>query len=849
LEEAKEDGGRGESNIPLSPLAIASVRTSVADLEKGYDSDGQIGPFFDAVIGEGPLETEEGNLPEVGDVGDDPSGTTNENDTATSTNDPTNNAGKFVDITDEDLKKLKVTDLKAELAQRGCAQSGVKTALFDRLKDALEKRLPNLSATQTVARKIDDLKGFAPTARWKPLVPIPVPVEEPRNVAPSMRAPTIPEEDADFVPQKHDYAEVFDRLPFVSTKKAPALYRNGKVKRDQSGRIMYEDVPVGDGCPKPEFLRKHGLDINSKPVDWFNAFLPVYTGKCKQNQRLKCLTHIWAEFTNKKALMQGAGQPRGLYPTFKPFTHEEIERHLALYILQGLNPSPQIEQKFSSQMNDPVQGSDLCFRAFGPGAVVRHKQFKLFFSIQDPMKPTPSRKARPNHKVDPFLRHIQEVSMEAWHLGRDIAGDEQTIGFQGNHKDKRRITYKAEGDGFQCDAICQKGFTWTFYFRNQPAPKKWIDKGLSPLHARILGMFDQLDSKCHNCWFDNLYLSAKFAKASYCHQKIIRIAGPTRKSGRGLPKFVLQEEVKNPKEIRQVRGTVKAAVLEGDPSVPDLVAVSYYDQKPVHFLSTICETIKWIQLEKKVYCVETGEVEVMKFLRLNINNDYNHDMGHVDISDQLRNYYRFDHWMRKRKWWWALFFWGMGVSLVNAYVCYKEVCEQNNVKPMSHYEWRKSIALAWIDPNQYWPSRYSRTSSINPQNLEVSDETSDRTGKRKASDDSVTTSSSKRATAITDEALDPRTGRLRDRLAVGHGLHMPEAATDWAKCSLHNWAAKKRTRAQIVKCSTCGINLCLVCFKGFHTIQEVSVLRNSVDNKYSNRINDDAIQDLQVVPI
>ena len=35
-----------------------------------------------------------------------------------------------------------------------------------------------------------------------------------------------------------------------------------------------------------------------------------------------------------------------------------------------------------------------------------------------------------------------------------------------------------------------------------------------------------------------------------------------------------------------------------------------------------------------------------------INDDYNMRMGHVDISDQLRNYYHFDHWMRKTKWWW-----------------------------------------------------------------------------------------------------------------------------------------------------------------------------------------------------
>ena len=96
--------------------------------------------------------------------------------------------------------------------------------------------------------------------------------------------------------------------------------------------------------------------------------------------------------------------------------------------------------------------------------------------------------------------------MGAWRLGHDghdISGDEQTIGFQGCHVDKLRITYKAEGDGFQCDAICDAGYTWTFFFQNIPAPQKWIHLGYSPLHSWILAMFDQLEDKNHNCWFDN----------------------------------------------------------------------------------------------------------------------------------------------------------------------------------------------------------------------------------------------------------------------------------------------------------------------------------------------------------
>ena len=99
------------------------------------------------------------------------------------------------------------------------------------------------------------------------------------------------------------------------------------------------------------------------------------------------------------------------------------------------------------------------------------------FTVQDPAKISPDRKQRPTYKVDPIIKHLQEVSMRAWRLGHDISGDEQTVGFQGRHADKLRITYKAEGDGFQCDAICDAGYTWTFFFSNMPAPQKWICMG------------------------------------------------------------------------------------------------------------------------------------------------------------------------------------------------------------------------------------------------------------------------------------------------------------------------------------------------------------------------------------
>ena len=74
--------------------------------------------------------------------------------------------------------------------------------------------------------------------------------------------------------------------------------------------------------------------------------------------------------------------------------------------------------------------------------------------------------------------------------GRDLSTDEKTMEFKGQHSDKLRIIYKKEGDGFQCDCIAEDGYTFTLYFRNQPAPKKWLEKGYSTLHSRCMTLFD-----------------------------------------------------------------------------------------------------------------------------------------------------------------------------------------------------------------------------------------------------------------------------------------------------------------------------------------------------------------------
>ena len=148
------------------------------------------------------------------------------------------------------------------------------------------------------------------------------------------------------------------------------------------------------------------------------------------------------------------------------------------------------------------------------------------------------------------------------------------------------------------------------------------------------------------CGVDNLYRSAKFCRYAYTHRKKINLHGVTRKSGRGLPSTIIQQELQNKAKKEKVRGTVLPDELVGDSKCPSLIAVYVYDTKPINFLSMKADSIKWEYKSIPVYDISIGQMSTMKFLRLNVNNYYNYGMGGADIADQIRRSYCFYHWLR-----------------------------------------------------------------------------------------------------------------------------------------------------------------------------------------------------------
>ena len=373
--------------------------------------------------------------------------------------------------------------------------------------------------------------------------------------------------------------------------------------------------------------------------------------------------------------------------------------------------------------------------------------------------------------------------------------------------------------------------------RNDRAPTKYIKKGLSPSHTRVMGLFDAVSNEHHQCAMDNLCNSAAFCKAAFNHSKKVLTHGVTRLGSRGVPSCVKQEEIKNRKQQIAVRGTVKAAVLKGDSDCPNLVASSVYDAKPVHYLSMVCTEIRWIEVAKAACNVDTGAVETLRFLRLNNIAKCNKEMGDVDLADQLRGNYRMDKNVRNRKWWWSIMFWFYGAMLTNSHV----MCLSINIQCfgkkrkdlLTHLQFRERIAEYWINPdehsnemkqNEYKNNNFMQKRKRDSSLSSVSSVTVDDTLLPNTKKPKVSTKH------VMDRSLAPG-GSLQCRLDR-HLDHLPyEKESNRARCALHRWIGIE-TSSQLSNCVTCGVHLCSQCYRLFHTEPNLVAMKEKLRKKY-----------------
>ena len=262
--------------------------------------------------------------------------------------------------------------------------------------------------------------------------------------------------------------------------------------------------------------------------------------------------------SNSYAASKGVGASDH-YAEFVPFSKVEIVKGLGLLLRNGVAPTPNQGLAFDDPRNSFVFGdyrTREIWTGKGCGGPARRWQhFRSFFHIQNYAQqhwtktdPTTGKfvkldanTAGPLHKLEPMLSYVQVKWKRGWRCGRDLALDEETIGFKGRCSLVVRIKNKNEGDGLQADCICDGGYTFTFWFRCDHLPCT-RDKDVSDRDTRCAWLVEQLQGAWHHLFMDNLFTSWKFGEMLAKRQCLF--AGTcTVQEWRGLHRDVVQKEV------------------------------------------------------------------------------------------------------------------------------------------------------------------------------------------------------------------------------------------------------------------------------------------------------------------
>jgi hypothetical protein len=290
------------------------------------------------------------------------------------------NAELLLHLTQFQIMAMTVNQLKEELGKRKLSKNGVKGALHQHLLARINAPVSNESEAQHEPPQTALIEGFDPSATWRELIHNENPVDEPTRPN-HLRGPSVPQNEDEF--QKFNFDETWEHPPFTAMSQVVKLGQRGQPLKDRRGQTLYEKEIRKEGRANVQWLNKHKLTADSEPHEWFEALLP-----CKPTEESSVSICQWTTFANMRAVLMNAGTLQ-YYKSFKPFLPDEYQQFIALYIFQGLCPSPRISMKFTPQSEDPIQGNDMRFKIFGRRGKERHKEWKAFAVIQDPKKMVP----------------------------------------------------------------------------------------------------------------------------------------------------------------------------------------------------------------------------------------------------------------------------------------------------------------------------------------------------------------------------------------------------------------------------------------------------------------------------
>jgi len=277
---------------------------------------------------------------------------------------------------------------------------------------------------------------------------------------------------------------------------------------------------------------------------------------------------------------------------------------------------------------------------------------------------------------------VQAQGLKLWTPGRDIAVDECMIRFTGRSFDITTIKSKPIPTGYKVWGIAQKGFLLSWFWHSNGKGPQGIDPhkdlDLNQTAAVVVNLAEKLPERPrelpYHIWLDNLFPSTKLLVC--LREKGFGATGTCR-----INSGICEEFVKLKNQEKTKDSTPWGTLYQQPTPDKKIMQTAWKDQAMVLMLSTVYpddnKTIERNRRRPKTTssCAKTSRLPFgecsRKMLAIPVMvDDYNHNMGAVDIADQLRSN---NEGLRRirRGGWYALFKFIVNVVLCNCYLLSK----------------------------------------------------------------------------------------------------------------------------------------------------------------------------------
>lgn len=287
----------------------------------------------------------------------------------------------------------------------------------------------------------------------------------------------------------------------------------------------------------------------------------------------------------------------------------------------------------------------------------------------------------PLFKVRPLLDIVDPTYASVFCPGQKLSVDESMVKFKGRVSFRQYMPAKPVRFGMKqfvvCDSKTGYALKYLTYTGKNTFPR---DPGLGLGEQVVLSLLEDYTDKGHIVFTDNFYSSPSLF--SMLKDKGIGACGTVRANRKHMPAAL------NPSNLHLTRDQGPVFMKNSD----DLVACAWQDVKRVHFLSTVHtdNTVeKQIRSKDSTDGYRTVEKPVM-------GDDYNSNMGGVDLLDQKLGTYAFPH--KSQKWYMPLYHRVREVALVNGYIVYSE----SQDRPVPPRKFREAVISGLL--GEYYPS-------------------------------------------------------------------------------------------------------------------------------------------------